>query len=784
MSIFEITIQHKLENSWSVATRSTNSDGLTTHAEIFLEFSDADFTKLIKLDEDVKKYGQLLGIRLFKDVVKESFLKACNSHPDPLRVLLSIEVDNQDKLKVLHWERLCAPVESGEWKHLALDQRFLFSQYIKTGSDRRYPPIERRDLRALILVASPKRLGKFELVPFDVKKTVENVRKALGNIHCDVLAHGVEGAIGAPTLNQLCETLSNTQKPYTILHIVCHGRLSAKEDNDNQLYWAKADNSPEFVSGNKLLEHLHNQKQLPYLTFFSTCESADSKAESGLGGLAQRFVRELGMPAVVAMTRKVSMKTALELGEKFYQRLGESGEVDLALVESTAGFGDRDDILVPVLFSRLGELPLFKISKKLRLRSIMKISSCVAGVVILARILGVLMPLELNAYDQFMKLKPEERKDENIFLVTVNDQDLLSKDHVNEEGIGTLKDRPLLNLLQKLSLYKPQVIGLNIARDFNATSSSNLDPFLKKLADQNLLVGLCTLSKGTAYGQGIRYPMMISQQQASQLTGFTNFLDRDMTRRQPLLYPIAENELCPTTDSFSFMIARHYLESKGKIYQEPEASDKYTGNLKFGNLEIQRRTGLTGGYQGDLNEPMAYQILLNYRLHEGDITHFANQATIQKILADEENNFQRQIKGKIVIVGLYSEYNNVDTFLTPFGKKPGMIVQAQMVSQLVGAVLDKRPLIWWWPVWVDILWIIGWSTLGGLITWHFRRHVAFFLILASLISQVVICYFIFRGGGWIPLLPPIIGFILTTGGVVGQTYRLRKVPTQQKLKPS
>jgi hypothetical protein len=359
MSPFEITIQNAGLNSWSVATKFTTGDGLPNHGNYLLEFSDADFTDLTELDEDVKKYGQLLGIRLFKDAVKESFLKAFNSHPDPLRVLLSVEVDNQDKLKVLHWERLCAPVDSGEWQHLALDQRFLFSQYIKTSSYRQYSPIERRDLRALILVASPDNLGGFYLTPFDVRATVENVKKALGRIPCDVLANGVEGAIGAPTLNQLCETLSNAQKPYTILHIVCHGRLSAKEDNNNQLYWAKADNSLELVSGNKLLENLHNQKQLPYLTFLSTCESADPRAESGLGGLAQRFVRELGMPAVVAMTRRVSMKTALEIGERFYQRLGESGELDLALVESRAGFGGRDDILVPVLFSRLRESPLF-----------------------------------------------------------------------------------------------------------------------------------------------------------------------------------------------------------------------------------------------------------------------------------------------------------------------------------------------------------------------------------------------------------------------------------------
>ncbi|MBD1838003.1 hypothetical protein H6F78_00185 [Coleofasciculus sp. FACHB-64] len=65
------------------------------------------------------------------------------------------------------------------------------------------------------------------------------------------------------------------------------------------------------------------------------------------------------MPAVVAMTRKVSVETGLALGQSFYRRLRESGEVDTALQEATAGLGKRHDIAVPALFSRLGGRPLF-----------------------------------------------------------------------------------------------------------------------------------------------------------------------------------------------------------------------------------------------------------------------------------------------------------------------------------------------------------------------------------------------------------------------------------------
>ena len=134
------------------------------------------------------------------------------------------------------------------------------------------------------------------------------------------------------------------------------------KDGETALFWATKDNQVQRVTGADLLKELKyigNKQGLPHLTFLCSCETAEPRAEGALGGLAQRLVRDLGMPAVVAMTRKVSVETALNLGQKFYQRLRESGEVDLALQEATAGLGHRQDITVPALFSRLGGRPLF-----------------------------------------------------------------------------------------------------------------------------------------------------------------------------------------------------------------------------------------------------------------------------------------------------------------------------------------------------------------------------------------------------------------------------------------
>ncbi|MFM6400498.1 MAG: CHAT domain-containing protein, partial [Planktothrix sp.] len=123
--------------------------------------------------------------------------------------------------------------------------------------------------------------------------------------------------------------------------------------------------SSSLLSGEELIEEL-KKLPVPHFTFLCTCNSAAAQAEvakvgeTPLGGLAQRLVRRLGMPAVVAMTREVTIETASKLTDRFYERLRDSGEVDVALKEATAGLGDQNnDITVPVLFSRLGARPLF-----------------------------------------------------------------------------------------------------------------------------------------------------------------------------------------------------------------------------------------------------------------------------------------------------------------------------------------------------------------------------------------------------------------------------------------
>ncbi|MEW6497379.1 MAG: CHAT domain-containing protein, partial [Cyanobacteriota bacterium] len=362
MNTFEITVQRKVSDRCTVIVEYTLSDTLLPiRAEG--EFS-VDLEELRRQATPLE-YGTILGEALFRDKVLRAFDRAraeSQRNEEGLRILLFIE---DQELRTLRWERLCISTDDswsldGAWDFLALNQQLPFSLYLPSTIDRRFPPIGKRDLRALVVVAGPDNLDSWGLAPFDVATTVSAVKTALGEIPHDVLAM-VDGAVGAPTLDELSKKL--VEKPYTLLHFVCHGQIVKQGElkGETQLYLSDANNQVDPVEGRRLLNALRNTRitRLPHFAFFCTCHSANPETEGAFGGLAQRLVRELGMPAVVAMTKEVSIKTAEALSGRFYERLREHGYVDSALVEATAGLDSRFDITVPALFNRLGGRPLF-----------------------------------------------------------------------------------------------------------------------------------------------------------------------------------------------------------------------------------------------------------------------------------------------------------------------------------------------------------------------------------------------------------------------------------------
>lgn len=168
------------------------------------------------------EYGTILGQALFSAKIKDAFLQALATSGNALCVLLCIEAD---ELKSLHWQSLCGPLDN-QWSYLALNQRTLFSHYLPAATDRRFPLIERSDLRGLAIVASPTGLDGYGLTPFNVAETVAYLRSSFGSIPLDILADTTD-TVGAPTLDAFCAQI--VAKRYSLVHVVCHGAYHREE---------------------------------------------------------------------------------------------------------------------------------------------------------------------------------------------------------------------------------------------------------------------------------------------------------------------------------------------------------------------------------------------------------------------------------------------------------------------------------------------------------------------------------------------------------------------------
>ncbi|MBW4691965.1 MAG: CHASE2 domain-containing protein [Lyngbya sp. HA4199-MV5] len=376
------------------------------------------------------------------------------------------------------------------------------------------------------------------------------------------------------------------------------------------------------------------------------------------------------------------------------------------------------------------------------------VTSLIAGV----RCLGWLQPLELWSFDRLMQSRPAEPPDARLLAVTITEQDIQAEGEKMRRG--SISDRTLNRLLQKLGQHKPAAIGLDLYRD-TPTDVPELATRLK----QNHLFAVCKRPAAKSDPIGVLPPPEVPE---SRL-GFSDFVrDADgVVRRHLLVLPANPSSRCTAAYAFSVQLANHYLEAKGI-----QATVTPQNDLQFSNTVFRQLQRRTGGYQTLVAN--SGQVLLNYRAAPSP-REIAQQATLTQVVTDQIN--PNAINGRIVLIGIAAPHSSGDYWTTPFGKAdidriPGVLLHAQMISQMLSAVLDRRPLLWVWATWIEPLWIAGWAIIGGVLAWQFRR--LGFLILAVGIAigiLIGLCQVCLIQGGWIPLAPPIVALLITSTSV-------------------
>ena len=402
-----------------------------------------------------------------------------------------------------------------------------------------------------------------------------------------------------------------------------------------------------------------------------------------------------------------------------------------------------------------------------RFKTVLVASLVVTALVMGVRHLGMLQTWELQAYDQLMRLRPDEGPDSRLLVVGIKDEDLQVPEQKQRRKGTSLSDLALARLLEKLEAYQPRAIGLDIFRDFPA-DPKQVD--LETRLQSNRFFAVCNVGEPGGKDRGISPPPDIPQERL----GFSNVLpDSDgIVRRHLLSMDARPPSRCTASKALSFQLALRYLKAEG-------ITDKVIkGNWQLGKVVFKRLQAPAGGYQKA--DTWGNQVLLNYRSYRSPL-EIADIVTLTDVLTNEVR--PEDVKDRIVLIGVMTRTSR-DRFLTPYSagqspkqEMPGVILHAQMVSQILNAVLKGRPLLWVWPVWGEVLWVWGWSFVGGILTWRFRSPQALGLAVGVTLGILYgMSFSLIIQGGWVPLVPSALALVATGGSVLAKR-RVSALPT-------
>ncbi len=407
-------------------------------------------------------------------------------------------------------------------------------------------------------------------------------------------------------------------------------------------------------------------------------------------------------------------------------------------------------------------------------RAIIITAPSVAILMIALNLLGLFQFIEWSILDQFFQLRPREKTDDKIVVVTIDDEDL------GKIGKWPLSDEVLAKLITKINAQKPRAIGVDIYRNLPVLPG---DHELKKVL--NSTPNLIGVEKVVGKQVGAS-PTLAKLKQV----GMADLvLDGDGKIRRGLLS--VKTETGETKLGLATRVSLLYLEKEGiKPGQNKEKQ------LTLGHAVFVPFTGNDGSYVN--TNSGGFQILLNYR---GTLENFK---TISIIDVLEDRIPPGLMSDRIVLVGATGQSLN-DLFLTPYSNRlfgspkriPGVIIHANIASQILNGAMNKRPFINVWNEQVEWCWILICSLIGAGGSWKLFNAKIFKKILKKrnfLTGVIQLIAILFTGGGlligsyvifligwWIPVVSPLLAFNISAIAIAIYQGRESQRLTEKKL---
>ena len=360
----------------------------------------------------------------------------------------------------------------------------------------------------------------------------------------------------------------------------------------------------------------------------------------------------------------------------------------------------------------------------------------VTASIVLLRFFGLLQGWEWSTLDVLFRWRPAEPPDRRIAIVTVDERDIAFI------GQWPLPDGVLAQVIAELDRHEPREIGLDFYR--NLPVNPGHAQLIEVLRNTPHLVGIEKVV-------GDPLPPAAELARLGQV-GFADVvLDGDgKVRRALLSVQLSEGDI---RQSFATRLALNYLIAEDTAAIPLEGSRK---RLQLGQKIFERFERNDGGYVRA--EAGGFQLLLNYR---GSVTDFET-LPLREVLAG--NIPEDLVRDRIVMIGVTAQSAS-DWFLTPYSDRlfgfpehtPGVVIHANIVSQILSSALDGRALLRVWSDPFEGIWILLWAIVGSSLARRQRSLAMFTLALLAIASILVAgCFLAFLGGWWLPLVPALL----------------------------
>lgn len=359
------------------------------------------------------------------------------------------------------------------------------------------------------------------------------------------------------------------------------------------------------------------------------------------------------------------------------------------------------------------------------------------GLVILARLIGVLQPLEWKVLDLSLRWRPTEAVDKRITIVEITEEDIQS-------GLGyPISDGAVAQLIQTLQAYEPRAIGIDIFRDIPVKEGQQI--LASAFRESENVIGINRID-----GPGLAiapHPALPEER-----IGFADaLLDKDGAIRRSLLASADPNG--HYRFSLTIRMVEKYLAQDG-LTLDNGLKDPET--MRFGETEIPRLRANTGSYVR--TNYGGNQALINFRVGQRPFT----KVSYTQVLSGQVD--PALIKDRAVLVGYTAQ--SVKDFVTSSAiispspsLIPGVDVQAHAISQILSAVYDGRPFLKALPEALEYLLIISSGLVGIFLASRQQKPVKHLLIVTTLGGLwLLLCYGLTIASWWLPLWPMLVAF--------------------------